>query len=61
MAETETQEKEQSYIGTRPIRPDGVEKVTGTAGYGADENRPGLIHGVVLRSSHAHAVEIDIL
>ncbi len=43
------------YIGTRPVRPDGVEKVTGKANYGADENRPGLIHGVVVRSPHAHA------
>ena len=44
------------YIGTRPIRPDGVEKVTGKADYGADISRPGLIHGVVVRSPHAHAV-----
>lgn len=42
-------------IGTRPIRPDGVDKVTGRANYGADFTLPGMIHGVVLRSPHAHA------
>ncbi len=44
-----------SVIGTRPIRPDGVEKVTGKAQYGADIHLPGLIHAKVLRSPHAHA------
>ncbi len=43
------------YVGTRPIRPDGLEKVTGKANYGADEQLPGMIHGVVVRSPHAHA------
>ena len=42
-------------IGTRPIRHDGVDKVTGRAKYGADINLPGLLHGKVLRSPHAHA------
>ncbi|MFN0145514.1 MAG: xanthine dehydrogenase family protein molybdopterin-binding subunit [Dehalococcoidia bacterium] len=42
-------------IGTRPIRPDGVEKVTGRAQYGADIQLPGLIYGRILRSPHAHA------
>lgn len=42
-------------IGTRPIRHDGVDKVTGRALYGADVNLPGLLHGKVLRSPHAHA------
>nr|HMS60616.1 hypothetical protein [Tepidiformaceae bacterium] len=48
-------------IGTRPVRPDGVEKVTGKAQYGADIRLPGLLHGRVLRSPHAHAriVAID--
>jgi CO/xanthine dehydrogenase Mo-binding subunit len=49
-----------TYVGTRPIRPDGIEKVTGKANYGADESRPGLIHGVVVRSTHAHALIEDI-
>jgi len=42
-------------IGTRPIRHDGVDKVTGRARYGADITLPGLLHGKVLRSPHAHA------
>lgn len=42
-------------IGTRPVRPDGVEKVTGRAIYAADVQMNGLLHGFVLRSPHAHA------
>jgi CO/xanthine dehydrogenase Mo-binding subunit len=42
-------------IGTRPLRPDGVDKVTGRARYGADVQVPGMLHGLVLRSPHAHA------
>jgi CO/xanthine dehydrogenase Mo-binding subunit len=43
-------------IGTRPIRHDGLDKVTGRAAYGADLQLPGLLHGRVLRSPHAHAL-----
>ena len=43
-------------IGTRPIRHDGVEKVTGAARYGADYAFPGMLFGRVLRSPHAHAI-----
>jgi xanthine dehydrogenase molybdenum-binding subunit len=42
-------------VGTRPIRPDGVDKVTGRAEYGADVRPAGLLYGKVLRSPHAHA------
>jgi len=42
-------------VGTRPIRPDGADKVTGRALYGADFDTSGLLHGHVLRSPHAHA------
>lgn len=42
-------------VGTRPVRHDGVDKVTGRAAYGADLNLPGMLHGVVVRSPHAHA------
>src|SRR5919201_3857252 len=42
-------------VGTRPIRHDGVDKVTGRAIYGADVQMAGLLHGKVLRSPHAHA------
>jgi xanthine dehydrogenase molybdenum-binding subunit len=43
-------------IGTRPIRHDGLEKVTGRALYGGDYSMPGMLHGKVLRSPHAHAL-----
>ena len=42
-------------VGTRPVRPDGVDKVTGRARYGADFNMPGQLVGRILRSPHAHA------
>jgi CO/xanthine dehydrogenase Mo-binding subunit len=45
-----------SSVGTRPIRPDGVDKVTGRARYGADFNMPGQLVGRILRSPHAHAI-----
>ncbi|MBZ9770357.1 xanthine dehydrogenase family protein molybdopterin-binding subunit [Mesorhizobium sp. CA6] len=45
-----------SSVGTRPVRPDGVDKVTGRARYGADFNMAGQLVGRVLRSPHAHAV-----
>ncbi|MER9317244.1 xanthine dehydrogenase family protein molybdopterin-binding subunit [Mesorhizobium sp. M0659] len=44
-----------SSVGTRPIRPDGVDKVTGRARYGADFNMAGQLVGRILRSPHAHA------
>jgi CO/xanthine dehydrogenase Mo-binding subunit len=36
-------------IGTRPIRHDGIDKVTGRAVYGADVQMAGLLHGRALR------------
>ena len=45
-----------SSVGTRPIRPDGVDKVTGRARYGADFNMPGQLIGRILRSPHPHAL-----
>ena len=47
---------EYKTVGKRPVRHDGYDKVTGKAQYSADINLPGLLHGVVLRSPHAHAV-----
>ncbi|MBI37468.1 MAG: oxidoreductase [Alphaproteobacteria bacterium] len=43
------------WIGKRTIRPDGADKVTGQATFGADTTMPGMIWGKVLRSPHAHA------
>ncbi|MBC8035677.1 MAG: xanthine dehydrogenase family protein molybdopterin-binding subunit [Rhizobiales bacterium] len=42
-------------VGTRPLRPDGIDKVTGRARYGADASAPGQLVGRILRSPHAHA------
>jgi CO/xanthine dehydrogenase Mo-binding subunit len=42
-------------VGTRPVRPDGADKVTGRAKYGADHNVAGQLVGKVLRSPHPHA------
>ena len=47
---------EYNVVGTRPIRHDGVDKVTGKARYAADVQLPGALHGKVLRSPHAHAI-----
>ncbi len=47
--------REFNVVGTRPVRPDGADKVTGKANYAADLNLPGLLYGKVLRSPHAHA------
>src|SRR5215813_10689378 len=43
------------WIGKRTIRPDGVDKVTGRAAFGADFSQPGMLFGRVLRSPHPHA------
>ena len=54
-------EKEHQVIGTRPVRPDGNDKVTGRAQYGGDVRMPRMLYGRVKRSPHAHAriVRID--
>ncbi len=44
-----------NQVGTRPLRPDGADKVTGRARFGADTTAPGMLVGKVLRSPHAHA------
>ncbi|MEL6983212.1 MAG: molybdopterin cofactor-binding domain-containing protein, partial [Actinomycetota bacterium] len=48
------------WVGTRPIRPDGLDKVTGKARFGADLVLPGMLEGAVLRSPHAHAKIVAI-
>jgi CO/xanthine dehydrogenase Mo-binding subunit len=42
-------------VGTRPVRPDGVDKVVGRAQFGGDAAMPGMIFGATVRSPHAHA------
>ncbi len=52
--------REFKYIGQRTIRPDGYDKVTGRANYGADLSLPGMIWGKILRSPYAHARILNI-
>ena len=47
--------QEYKVIGTRPLRHDATDKVTGRARFGADVHMPGLLYGQILRSPHAHA------
>ncbi|MDG1532763.1 MAG: xanthine dehydrogenase family protein molybdopterin-binding subunit [Paracoccaceae bacterium] len=48
------------FVGTRPKRPDGIDKVTGRAKFGADASAPGMLHASILRSPHAHAKILNI-
>ena len=48
-------ERQFRVVGQRVERPDGIEKVTGKALYGADMTAPGMLFGRILRSPHAHA------
>ena len=59
MATTHSTQKFVS-VGSRPVRQDGFDKVTGIALYGADVDLPGLIHGKILRSPYAHAKILSI-
>ena len=47
-------------LGTRPVRHDGLDKVTGHANYGADLSLPGMLHAKFVRSPHAHARILSI-
>src|SRR5258705_11918293 len=58
MAETHT--NGHGYVGPRTIRPDGMDKVTGRARFGADFSLPGQLIGRVLRSPHPHARIVSI-
>ena len=49
------EEKGLKVVGTRPVRPDGLDKVTGRANYAADHVMPGMLIGKFLRSPHGHA------
>src|SRR5215510_6489540 len=49
------QSSEFQVVGTRPVRPDGADKVTGRAKFGADLALPGQLVGKVLRSPYPHA------
>ena len=60
MAELGTTDGALRVIGTRPVRHDGADKVTGRALYGADLQIAGMLHGKILRSPHAHARILSI-
>ncbi len=47
--------EEFKVVGSRPVRHDGVDKVTGRARYAADTAMPGLLYAKIVRSPHAHA------
>ena len=55
LTNTKNIEQVMKVVGTSPVRPDGVPKVTGQAQYGADYSLPGMLWARVLRSPHAHA------
>jgi len=55
-----SEDRKFKVVGTRPLRPDGPDKVTGRANYGADFALPGMLMGAVLRSPHAHARIVSI-
>lgn len=61
MALDDTKKDHFKVIGSRPARPDGIDKVTGRAKFGADMVAPGMLFASVVRSPHAHAkiVKID--
>ena len=60
MTSTASPKPEFRVVGTNPIRHDGVDKVTGRALYGADMTLPGMLHGKILRSPHAHARVLSV-
>src|SRR5262245_19829667 len=47
--------KQRRLIGGKISRLDGPVKATGRAKYSYDINRPGMLHGVILRSPYARA------
>lgn len=51
-----TTEERPTAIGRRMPKVDGLDRVTGKAAYGADIHLPGMLHGKLLHSPHAHAV-----
>ena len=54
VTDRETRDKTLKWVGTRAPRPDGVDKVTGRAKFGADTYLPNMLYGKVLRLSLIH-------
>lgn len=61
MAFDDVKTEDFKVVGSRVKRPDGMDKVTGKAKFGADVVAPGMLHAAIVRSPHAHAriVKID--
>ena len=55
MALDSQKNREFKIVGSRPNRPDGLDKVTGRAKFGADAYATGMLHAAIVRSPHAHA------
>src|SRR5439155_22486381 len=53
-------ERSYTQVGPRPVRHEGLDKVTGRANYGADFSLPGMLHGALVRSPYAHARILSI-
>ncbi len=53
-------EREFALIGERTVRVDGLDKSSGRAMYTDDLAPPGMLHGKILRSPHAHARILSI-
>ena len=49
-------EKDYKVVGSRVKRPDGIDKVTGKALYGADLYAPNMLVGKMLRINEPHAL-----
>ena len=49
-----------SYIGKNVPKVDAFDKVTGSVIFGHDMKLPGMLHGKILRSRHAHARIVGI-
>jgi len=60
MTEEPTGAPSYKWVGSRSVRPDGLDKVTGKAQFGADLKLPNMLEGAVTRSPHAHAKIISI-
>jgi CO/xanthine dehydrogenase Mo-binding subunit/aerobic-type carbon monoxide dehydrogenase small subunit (CoxS/CutS family) len=60
VADSDADEGDDWAIGSRMVRGDAAEKVTGRAVYAEDVRLPRMIHGVVVRSPHAHARILSI-
>jgi xanthine dehydrogenase YagR molybdenum-binding subunit len=52
--------EKRSLIGKRISRVDGPDKVSGRAKYTYDLNRPGMLHGKIVRSPYAHAKVVSV-